>query len=49
MSMATPPTRDFTQADFEARPERAKRRVRDLEIDAELLSKPATAEMPVIR
>jgi len=48
MSMATPPTRDFTQADFEARPERAQRRVRDLEIDAGMLSKPAVAEMPVI-
>ncbi len=49
MSMATPPTRDFTQADFEARTEGAKCRVRDLEIDAELLSKPAAAEMPIIR
>jgi hypothetical protein len=34
MSMATPPTRGFTQAEFEARTERAQRRVRDLEIDA---------------
>jgi len=49
MSMATPPTRGFTQVEFEARTERAQRRVRDLEIDAKLLSRRAAAEMPVIR
>jgi len=49
MSMATPPPRDFTQAEFEVRPERTQRRVGDLEIDAELLSKPAAAEMPITR
>ena len=49
MSMATPPTHDFTQAKFEARTERTQRRVRDLKIDAELPGKPAAAEMPIIR
>ena len=49
MSMARPPTNGFTQVDFEARPELAQRRVRDLAIDTELLSKPAAVEMPVIR
>jgi Xaa-Pro aminopeptidase len=38
MSMATPPTRGFTQAEFEARTERTQRRVHDLEIDAMLLT-----------
>jgi len=47
--MATPQTRDITRAEFEARAESAQRRVRNFEIDAELLSKPAATEMPVIR
>jgi Xaa-Pro aminopeptidase len=38
MSMATPPSRGFSQAEFEARTARAQRRMRDLEIDAMLLT-----------
>lgn len=49
MSMATPPPRDFTQAEFEARPERTQRRVGDLEIDTELPGKRIAAEMPITR
>lgn len=38
MSMATPPSRGFTRAEFEARTARVQRRMRDLEIDAMLLT-----------
>jgi hypothetical protein len=46
MSMTTPPTRGFTQAEFEARPDRAQRRMRDLEIDAESLTSQPRPKYP---
>jgi len=36
--MPSPPLRGFTQAEFEIRTERAQRMMRDLEVDAMLLT-----------
>ena len=48
MNMTTPHARGSTQVEFEANTAGLQHRMRDLEIDAALLSKRAAVDMPVI-